>query len=318
MIGEQNTMRDVVIEAVIKKMEEQDDIFFLVADFGAPALDIMREKFPDRFINVGIAEQNLINVATGLALEGFTVFAYAIAPFISMRCYEQIRVNLAILSEVRELNVNLIGVGAGFSYVVSGPTHHCLEDISIMNTLPNLNVVSPADWQTAEAYVDFMLEQKSPKYFRFDAKPAPALYENAGQINIKNGFQVLNDGQDVLLVSTGIMTHKAKDVVEHFSKEGKNIGMVDVNRIKGLDKAEMLKVIEQYNSVIVMEEGFTGKGGMDSVIGGLVHQSEKAIKFIGLGLEDKYIFHIGSREYLHEQNNIGFQDVVDKVNSFLP
>ena len=106
-------------------MKTDEIIFFVSADFGSPVLDDIRADFPDRFLNVGIAEQNLINVSAGLALEGFTVFAYAIAPFITMRCFEQLRVNLALLSEVRDMNVNLIGVGAGYSYVVSGPTHQC-------------------------------------------------------------------------------------------------------------------------------------------------------------------------------------------------
>ena len=164
-------MRDVFISELYTKMEKDTSIFFLSADFGSPALDKLRSSFPDRFINVGIAEQNLINVSCGLALEGFSVFAYAIAPFITMRCFEQIRVNLAILSQIRPMNVNLIGVGAGFSYEVSGPTHHCLEDISIMRTLPNFEVLSPSDWYLTTQLVDYTLQNKIPKYLRFDAKP---------------------------------------------------------------------------------------------------------------------------------------------------
>ncbi len=117
-------MRDVLIEQIYQKMFDDERIFFLSADLGSPVLDKVREQFEDRFINVGIAEQNLINVSTGLAFEGFTVYAYAIAPFLTMRAYEQLRVNLSLSSELMELNVNLIGVGAGLSYDVSGPTHH--------------------------------------------------------------------------------------------------------------------------------------------------------------------------------------------------
>ena len=108
-------MRDVFLERIFQEMGSDDSIFFVSADFGSPVLDKIRDDFSDRFINVGVAEQNLINISAGLALEGFSVFAYAIAPFITMRCYEQIRVSLALLSEVRPMNVNLIGVGAGYS-----------------------------------------------------------------------------------------------------------------------------------------------------------------------------------------------------------
>ena len=114
-------MRDALLDRVWRSMATDDKVFFATADFGSPVLDKIRADHPDRFVNVGIAEQQLINVSVGLALEGYTVFAYAIAPFITMRCYEQIRVSLALLSEVRPMNVNLIGVGAGYSYVVSGP-----------------------------------------------------------------------------------------------------------------------------------------------------------------------------------------------------
>ena len=146
-------MRDVFLLSIYEKMAEDNTIFFVTADFGSPILDKIRADYPDRFINVGIAEQNLINVSVGLALEEFTVYTYAIAPFITMRCYEQIRVNISILSHLREMNINLIGVGAGVSYAMSGPTHHCLEDLSIMKTLPNMEVFSPSDYITAQAYV---------------------------------------------------------------------------------------------------------------------------------------------------------------------
>ena len=114
-------MRDAFLERLIPRMETNRGIFFLTGDFGSPVLDTIRDRFPDRFVNVGIAEQNLINVASGLALEGHAVYAYAIAPFITMRCLEQVRVNLAIMSQLRPMNVNLIGVGAGCSYSLSGP-----------------------------------------------------------------------------------------------------------------------------------------------------------------------------------------------------
>jgi len=150
-------MRDALLQRIWQSMGENKKIFFISADFGSPVLDKIRADFPGRFINVGIAEQNLINISAGLALEGYTVFAYAIAPFITMRCYEQIRVSLGLLSEVRTMNVNLIGVGAGYSYVVSGPTHQCYEDLTLMRAMPNMRVLSPADHIAAAALLDTCL-----------------------------------------------------------------------------------------------------------------------------------------------------------------
>ena len=165
-----SAMRDVFLEKIWQEMSVNPLIFFVTADFGSPVLDKIREDFPERFVNVGVAEQNLINITAGLAIEGYTVFAYAIAPFITMRCFEQIRVSLSLLSEVRPMNVSLIGVGAGYSYVVSGPTHQCYEDITIMRALPNFQILSPADHITAAELFNGCVGSKGLKYFRFDAQ----------------------------------------------------------------------------------------------------------------------------------------------------
>ena len=128
------TMRDAFWSKVCGEMALDDTIFVLTADFGAPALDQIRSDYPDRFLSVGISEQNLINIASGLALEGRRVFAYAISPFF-VRAAEQIRINLCMTSVFRKMNVSLIGVGIGFSYVVSGPSHHALEDAAVLGGL---------------------------------------------------------------------------------------------------------------------------------------------------------------------------------------
>ena len=140
-MSETLAMRDALLDSVWERMSSDENIFFVTADFGSPVLDRIRTDFPNRFVNVGIAEQNLINISSGLSLEGYKVFAYAIAPFITMRCFEQLRVNLALLHKVRTINVNLIGVGAGYSYVVSGPTHQCYEDIGLIRNLLILSFI---------------------------------------------------------------------------------------------------------------------------------------------------------------------------------
>ena len=175
MSGPKKRMRDSFLQAMKERMAAARDVFFLTADFGSPVLDGVRKDFPDRFVNVGISEQNLVNVATGLALEGFRVVAYAIAPFITMRCLEQIRINLAILSQIRPLNVTLVGVGAGYSYEVSGPTHQALEDIAVMRALPNVGVWSPADAATAAAMAHPALDGIGVRYLRLDSHPLPDL-----------------------------------------------------------------------------------------------------------------------------------------------
>ncbi len=303
------TMRDSILNEILGQMERGEKVFLLSADFGAPALDAIRAKFPKQFINVGIAEQNMINVATGLALEGYVVYAYAIAPFITMRCCEQIRVNLAILSQVRPMNVNLIGVGAGFSYEVSGPTHHCLEDLSIMRTFPNMDVISPSDWTTATALAQHCLENKRPKYLRFDSKPLPMIHPEIGSKELANGFVEVYKGQNVCLVSTGFMTHKALEVCQNLRAEGISVGLIDFIMLKNFNENELCQKFSQYKKVITLEEGFVTKGGVDSIVGELILRRRLPVLFKAMGLKDNYIFHIGSREDLHEQNDLGMGSI---------
>lgn len=306
------TMRDVFIEQVYSRMREREDIFFLTADFGAPSLDKIREEFSDRFINVGIAEQNLINVATGLALEGYKVYAYAIAPFITMRAYEQIRSNLAISSQIRPVNVNLIGVGAGVSYVVSGPTHHCLEDIGIMRLLPNFIVFSPSDWRLAELFVDYSIDIKMPKYLRFDGKPLPAIYQDVKDVEIEKGFYEVIRGSEICLVSTGYMTHRAISV----ANELQGIGVIDVFLLKPVNSELLYNAIKEYKYVVTIEEALINSGGLDSLISKLLHDNQSNIKLKSLGINDKYVFDLGERNYLHRINKIDEVSIIRTIREY--
>lgn len=292
-------MRDVFLQSLYEQMETNEKIFFVAADFGSPILDKIRADYPNRFINVGIAEQNLINVSTGLALEGFIVYAYAIAPFITMRCYEQIRVNVSILSQVRPMNINFIGVGAGVSYAMSGPTHHCLEDLSIMNTLPNMEVFSPADYVTAQAYVKRTLNLKQPKYIRFDAKPMISIEETIYEFD--KGFRVLKDAKKVAIISTGYMTQKAFEIVKEYP-----IKLIDLYLINNHNLNLLEKELDNIETIITIEEGFKNCGGLDAMIN--YHFKENK-KIINLGFEKKYTFQIGDREFVHSKNGIGLEDI---------
>ncbi|MEK6790733.1 MAG: transketolase C-terminal domain-containing protein [Deltaproteobacteria bacterium] len=310
-------MRDVFIEALGHRMKEDEDIFFLCADFGSPALDRIRKECPGRFINVGIAEQNLINVATGLALEGYTVYAYAIAPFITMRAYEQIRVNLALQSQLKELNVNLIGVGAGLSYDVSGPTHHCVEDITIMRALPGFVLFSPSDWVLASRFVDYSIRVKKPKYIRFEGKLSEQIYDDKAPIRVEDGFCKLRQGQGVCFISTGFMTRTALKAAATLERSGKSPGVIDVFLLKPIHGERLFDAIKGYERVITLEEGFVNKGGLDSVVSLLLEQNDSKIKLKRMGIEDSYTFDMGTRDALHAMNGIGVNDVVNAAQGLL-
>ena len=317
MKTERKTMRDVFIDQIFHSMEENDSIFFISADFGSPMLDKLRDKFKDRFINVGIAEQNLINISTGLALEGFTVYAYAIAPFLTMRAFEQIRINLSLHAQFKDINVNFIGVGAGLSYDVSGPTHHCLEDISIMRTLPNIILFSPSDWVLAQEFIDYSISVKKPKYLRFDGKPLDNIYESMESVRLDDGFKEIKKGNEICLVSTGYMTHIAIKAADMLAKDGINTGVADIFLLKPINENLFVETLKDYKYLITVEEAFINKGGLDSLVSSVIDRYDLNLKLKRIGFKDSYVFDVGDREYLHKINNLDDISIVKYVKDVL-
>jgi transketolase len=305
------TMRDVFIRGLTGLMREDESIFFLTADFGAPSLDALAAGFPERFINVGIAEQNLINIASGLALEGFKVFAYAIAPFITMRCYEQIRINLALLSEVRCLNVNLIGIGGGFSYAVSGPSHQAMEDITIMRALPGVDVFSPSCPEQTEVFVKYSLDVPGIKYLRLEGRPVERIYPKVSIKDIERGFMEAVPGGGACIVSTGFMTVKALEIAGELRKENIHVKVLDFIMLKNYDHDALLKCFKDVSKIIVMEEAFREKGGLDSLILHFLNAAGLSIEVYPRGLEDHYSFELGTRETLHEAYGVNKEEIKD-------
>lgn len=299
------TMRDAFFINLYEEMSKNENIYLITADFGAPMLDKIRESFNKRAINIGIAEQNAINIAAGLALEGKCVYVYGIAPFISMRPFEQLRINLSALSSLRNINVNIISVGAGVSYSISGPTHHCLEDLSLIRTLPNFEIFSPSDSELVNRYFKHTIEIKRPKYLRFDATALLNLEYDAYDIN--DGFRVKKSKKsNIAIISTGYMSQKAYEISKEY-----DIELIDIYSINSNQNDKLIEYINRYEHIITLEEGFINCGGLDSYINFYI----KNKNIINLGFAKKYTFDIGDREFIHSLNNIGFKDIKDILNS---
>jgi len=309
-------MRDALLERVCGAMAQDRAIYFTTADFGSPVLDRIRGQYPDRFANVGIAEQNLINVSAGLAVEGYKVFAYAIAPFITMRCFEQIRVNLALLSKVRSINVNLIGVGAGYSYVVSGPTHQCYEDLTLMRALPNVAIYSPADHVTAAALLEPCLAQAGPKYLRLDAQVLPVIYPTQAP-DLARGFHVHRGGGRICLVATGFMVHTALKAAQEFAAQGRALGVIDLFDICRFDAGALRHALAPYAGIVTLEEGFRGRGGLDAMMFDFMAHQGLDARMLNIGVEGDYRFELGTRSQLHEQVGIGLDAASRGIGRFM-
>lgn len=300
------TMRDTFFDSLYESMIENENIYLITADFGAPMLDKIRISFPQRSINVGIAEQNAVNVATGLALEGKIVYVYGIAPFISMRPFEQLRINLSALSSLRNLNVNIVSVGAGVSYSVSGPTHHCLEDLGIIKTLPNFEVFSPSDSSLVKTYFNYTINIKKPKYLRFDVHNLPNLKFKMD--NFDDGFRILEGKNNIVLISTGYMSNKVFNLSKEF-----NITLIDMYSLTSYNKVKLFDYLQHFEHIITLEEGFINSGGLDSEI----NFNIKNKNIINMGFPKKYTFEIGNREQIHSLNGIGIIDIQEIIKDLI-
>lgn len=173
-------MRKVFIETLIQIARKDPRIFLVTADMGYSVLEPFQNEFPERFLNAGVAEQNAVTLAAGLATSGYIPYVYSIVPFITMRCFEQIRVNLAYM----QTNVRLIGVGAGFEYGPSGATHHAIEDIAIMRALPGMTVCCPGDNLEAEQIISQSIDYQGPMYIRIGKNKHSVLHKSGANIQI--------------------------------------------------------------------------------------------------------------------------------------
>lgn len=312
-----NTMRDVFISTLCDHMEQDDSIYFLSADLGAPALDRLRESHPDRFINVGIAEQSCVNTATGLALEGFNVYAYGIAPFISMRCLEQCRVNLALTNAVRPLNVTLLSLGTGLSYDISGPSHHCLEDISLMRSLPGIELYSPSSLQQVKALCGRTLGTKAPRYVRLDGKPCPETLGSDGidtDADFNTGFEVVRKGNGPTIVATGFMVRTALEAAQKLEGDI-SVQVVDAFRLDNLDVDAFCKAVVPGGAVLTLEEAFVGCGGLDSLVDFTLELGGEHLPTRRMGMPRSYEYSNGDRQYLHRVNGLDADSVARVIAS---
>ena len=213
------------------------------------------------------------------------------------------------------MNVNLIGVGAGYSYVVSGPTHQCYEDISIMRTMPNMSIFSPADQVMAASLVKPCLENAGPKYLRLDAQALPILYETP-PADLDAGFYQHRAGDKVCILATGYMVHTAISAADRLAARGVPVGVIDLFDLTGFSVDGLLSALASYKGVVTMEEGFSGRGGMDAMLFDLMNRHGLDVGILNIGVEGGYSFELGDRASLHEKVGIGVESVIKRVAKF--
>ncbi len=299
--------RDIFIEEIFEAAKKDRDIYFLNADLGAKALDIFREELPDQFIHVGISEQNMMDVAAGLALEGKKVYTYAMAPFVSLRCYEQIKVALASMN----LPVTVIAVGVGLSYAPAGPTHYATEDVSSMRALAGIEILNPTDNNSAIHAARLTVEKPALRYIRLDRQALQATYEQ-NDPRLDEGLIELASGENLVVIAKGVMVQQALEVKERLKTRGLNIGVVDAYQIKPINESALSTLLAKYQQVVTLEEHFLS-GGLGSIISETMADLSILKPLKRIGMKDHYYLENYNRSGLQELAGIDVDSVVDTI-----
>lgn len=299
-------MRNTFINTLIELAKTDKRIFLLTGDLGFSVLEKFQQKFPERFFNMGVAEQNMIGVAAGLALSGKIVFVYSIVPFITMRCFEQIRNDLCF----QNLNVHLIGIGGGVSYGCAGATHFALEDVSVMRSLANMTVITPGNYTETKASIEFSMKHQGPIYIRL-GKEKVSITPTKENFQIDRGI-VLEKGKDITIIATGSILELAKMVCIELKKRNLSVNLISMPMIKPLDEKIVLESAQKTKAIFTIENhGFIG--GLGSAVSEVISESQYKILFRKFALSDKVNTFIGSQEYLFKKSGMTVSKITREI-----
>jgi transketolase len=280
-------------QAILSLAETFPNLIAMSADLGnSSGLDRFRSSYPDRFINVGIAEQNLVGVASGVSRSGFNVFASSFSPFIAMRASEQVRMNLGYMQEP----VNLVAIGSGLSMGFLGNSHFGIEDAAVMRSIPSMRVVSPADCLEIVKVLEACLINPAPTYIRLTGGPnnIPA-YSEDYDFEFSKAV-TMRQGTDLAVVATGSMVARSMQAAEILDSEGISIEIINMHTIKPLDEEIIRNVAARHKIVITVEE-HSVIGGLGSAVAECLVELESRPKFKAIGLPDLF-GPTGDYEYL--------------------
>jgi transketolase len=305
-------MRDAFIKVLGELAKNDPRIILVTGDLGFKVFDEYALNFPKQFLNAGVAEQNMMGLATGLALEGRVVFVYSIANFPILRCLEQIRNDACY----HQSNVKIVSIGGGFSYGALGISHHATEDLSIMRALPEISVMAPGDlWETEET-TKAMVDIPGTCYFRLDKSNAG--YTNTESEKFEFGkARCLKEGRDATLISTGGILNEVLKAHELLSAKGIECRVLSLHTLKPLDLESIFKAAKETNAILTIEE-HTIEGGLGGAVAeNLLEYGVLPNKFHRIGLKTGFSSVVGSQNYLRKVYKMDAQSIAQSVSRLL-
>lgn len=310
-MNEKIDMRDVFFNSLYEIISKDKNVIVLTADHGAFGLDQIRKDFPKQYINVGIAEQNMISVAAGLALSGKIVYVYSIINFVTLRCLEQINIDISSMN----LHVNIIGVGAGFTYSTDGPTHHGVQDVAIMSCIPRMTIYNCSDANSTKYFANIGYLLPGPKYFRIEKGTVPNLY-NAEYNSYVNGLEKLRSGS-IIIISSGLMVHKALEVSNVFLQNNIEIGVIDLFRLKPINEELLVESISGAKCLIILEDNMS-TGGLGEKVTSILYERNIFTTVSKLSIADAHSFiYSQDRSAVEAKFNLNVNSLVETVQKYL-
>jgi transketolase len=305
-----DSLRKTYGETLVELGKENKDIVMLEADLGNSTMSsLFLGAYPERYFQMGIAEQNMASVGAGLALAGKIPFINSFAVFASGRAYDQIRSSITIAN----LNVKICGSSAGLSDFGDGKTHQSIDDIALMQVLPNMTVLSPCDAVETEQMVKAMVEGHGPMYIRINRNDLPVVTDPAEPYHIGK-MRLMVEGTDVVIFATGVMVQKSMEAAEELAKEGISARVVNISTIKPLDTKALIAFTEGVKGVVTAEE-HNVIGGLGSTVASALSKSRLPIEM--LGIEDQYGTSAENYEILLKHYGLESEDVAQKVRDVL-
>lgn len=300
-------MRAAFVNSLTELARRKRNIFLLTGDLGFNVLDNFREEFPLRFFNIGVAEANMVGIAAGLALSGKIVYIYSIVPFATMRCFEQIRNDVCH----QNLKVRIIGIGGGLCYGPLGMTHHSVEDVAIMRSLPNMTVVCPGDPIETALVIKSSLDYKGPMYIRLGKNCQVNVHSQLKDFKIGKGI-ILNKGKDLTIIAMGSMLKSAQAVSDKLRNKNLSVRLISMHTIKPLDKYLVIESSRHTKAIFTIEE-HSLIGGLGSAVAEILAEGKAKTYFRRIALPDANLREVGSQDYLRTQYDLSIDRITQSI-----
>ncbi|TSA53504.1 MAG: transketolase [Nitrosomonadaceae bacterium] len=300
-------MRNAFADELTCIAKENDKVVLLSGDIGNNLFDKFKKVDKTRFYNCGVAEANMMGVAAGMALTGLRPVVYTITPFTTTRCFEQIRVDVCY----HKAPVVIVGTGAGLSYAELGPTHHSLEDMAILRTLPGMRVLAPCDATELRLALRAAMHEDGPAYIRIGKKGEPAIHAQSPDFRIGKAI-VVRPGTDVALIAAGTIMPEVLKAADILSEHGISAEVVSFHSIKPLDQAYLEQACSRFKLMATVEEH-----GRIGGLGGAVAEwrsAQRAMSVqISFGTDDEFMHEVGSQDYARNKYGLTASNIANKV-----